>query len=158
MKPYALVLSAACAAIALPALAQSPGESPAFGKSLQYDGTDDYVWCAPNASGLSEGTVEMWVRSDNLGTSSAIWTGGNGHPGVTGDWARLGTHSSTNGVSFGIYVPFNWRWAPSGQANLPTPWCHVAGTWGDASQRKGTHDYYNEAGLGTSAKIERRSR
>jgi hypothetical protein len=24
---------------------------------------------------------------------------------------------------------------------------HVAGTWGDASQRKGTHDYYNEHGL-----------
>ena len=24
---------------------------------------------------------------------------------------------------------------------------HVAGAWGDASQRKGTHDYYNEAGL-----------
>lgn len=24
---------------------------------------------------------------------------------------------------------------------------HVAGTWGDTSQRKGTHDYYNEAGL-----------
>jgi hypothetical protein len=24
---------------------------------------------------------------------------------------------------------------------------HVAGTWGDASQRKGTHDYYNENGL-----------
>ncbi len=24
---------------------------------------------------------------------------------------------------------------------------HVAGIWGDASQRKGTHDYYNEAGL-----------
>ena len=24
---------------------------------------------------------------------------------------------------------------------------HVAGTWGDVSQRKGTHDYYNEAGL-----------
>jgi len=24
---------------------------------------------------------------------------------------------------------------------------HVAGTWGDASQRKGTHDYYNEFGL-----------
>ncbi|MCH7965000.1 MAG: hypothetical protein IH852_13800 [Bacteroidetes bacterium] len=24
---------------------------------------------------------------------------------------------------------------------------HVAGTWGDASQRKGTHDYYNEKGL-----------
>lgn len=27
---------------------------------------------------------------------------------------------------------------------------HVAGTWGDASQRKGTHDYYNEKGLKTS--------
>ena len=27
---------------------------------------------------------------------------------------------------------------------------HVAGTWGDASQRKGTHDYYNEMGLRTS--------
>ncbi len=27
---------------------------------------------------------------------------------------------------------------------------HVAGTWGDASQRKGTHDYYNEMGLKTS--------
>ncbi len=27
---------------------------------------------------------------------------------------------------------------------------HVAGTWGDASQRKGTHDYYNEFGLRTS--------
>jgi hypothetical protein len=26
---------------------------------------------------------------------------------------------------------------------------HVAGTWGDASQRKGTHDYYNEKGLET---------
>jgi hypothetical protein len=24
---------------------------------------------------------------------------------------------------------------------------HVAGTWGDVSQRKGTHDYYNEGGL-----------
>lgn len=24
---------------------------------------------------------------------------------------------------------------------------HVAGTWGNASQRQGTHDYYNEAGL-----------
>jgi hypothetical protein len=24
---------------------------------------------------------------------------------------------------------------------------HVAGSWGDASQRQGTHDYYNEAGL-----------
>jgi hypothetical protein len=24
---------------------------------------------------------------------------------------------------------------------------HVAGVWGDASQRKGTHDYYNEKGL-----------
>ena len=24
---------------------------------------------------------------------------------------------------------------------------HTAGTWGDVSQRKGTHDYYNEAGL-----------
>ena len=24
---------------------------------------------------------------------------------------------------------------------------HVAGTWGDTSQRQGTHDYYNEAGL-----------
>ena len=24
---------------------------------------------------------------------------------------------------------------------------HVAGTWGDAAQRKGTHDYYNENGL-----------
>ena len=27
---------------------------------------------------------------------------------------------------------------------------HVAGTWGDASQRKGTHDYYNEIGLKTN--------
>lgn len=27
---------------------------------------------------------------------------------------------------------------------------HAAGTWGDASQRKGTHDYYNEHGLTTS--------
>lgn len=26
---------------------------------------------------------------------------------------------------------------------------HVAGTWGDASQRKGTHDYYNEQGIET---------
>ena len=24
---------------------------------------------------------------------------------------------------------------------------HVAGSWGDASQRKGTHDFYNENGL-----------
>jgi hypothetical protein len=27
---------------------------------------------------------------------------------------------------------------------------HAAGTWGDASQRKGTHDYYNEIGLKAS--------
>ncbi len=27
---------------------------------------------------------------------------------------------------------------------------HVAGSWGDASQRKGTHDYYNEKGLRTN--------
>ncbi|MCW8848729.1 MAG: hypothetical protein OQJ81_02020 [Melioribacteraceae bacterium] len=27
---------------------------------------------------------------------------------------------------------------------------HVAGTWGNASQRKGTHDYYNKKGLSTS--------
>jgi hypothetical protein len=24
---------------------------------------------------------------------------------------------------------------------------HVTGTWGDTAQRKGTHDFYNEAGL-----------
>jgi len=27
---------------------------------------------------------------------------------------------------------------------------HTAGTWGNASQRKGTHDYYNEKGLATT--------
>jgi hypothetical protein len=27
---------------------------------------------------------------------------------------------------------------------------HTAGTWGNASQRKGTHDYYNERGLATT--------
>jgi hypothetical protein len=27
---------------------------------------------------------------------------------------------------------------------------HVAGTWGDVAQRKGTHDYYNESGLEVS--------
>ncbi len=32
---------------------------------------------------------------------------------------------------------------------------HIAGTWGDASLRKGTHDYYNERGLEVVAWMER---
>lgn len=33
---------------------------------------------------------------------------------------------------------------------------HTAGTWGNASQRKGTHDYYNEKGLAVTTWDERR--
>jgi hypothetical protein len=118
-----------------PALAGDPGISEAFGQALQVDGIDDYVWCAPNASGLAQGTVEMWVRTDHLPATTAFWTGGNGHPGATGDWARLGTHVLTSGVSFGIFVGFSWTWAPSHQDQLAIGWSHVAGTWGPEGEK-----------------------
>jgi hypothetical protein len=123
-------LAAALLAAPAPTLAQHPGASASFGSALHFDGTDDYVWCAPNVSGASEGTVEMWVRSPSLGTCTTIWTAGNGHPGANGDWALLGKHTLASGIAFGLFVPNDWHWAPSGEEDLPGYWTHVAGTWG----------------------------
>lgn len=127
-------LALALASSAAPALAQDPGNSSAFGRQIRLDGIDDYVWALPNAAGRVEGTIEMWVQVDLMSPSTAFWTGGNGHVGTNGEYTRLGTHSSANGVSFGVYTA-GWNWVGSTLANLPEGWNHLAGTWGPAGLR-----------------------
>ena len=56
------------------------------GNALDLDGVDDFASpLTPNVSGQSEGTVEFWFSPVNWNTSTSIWSGGNGLPGVTGD-------------------------------------------------------------------------
>lgn len=84
--------------------------------ALKTDGTQDYAYpLTPNAAGIPEGAVELWFSPDSWSSSQQIWGGGNGLPGVTGDWAKLGTHSSVGGnsLAFGRFSGV-WRWASSG--------------------------------------------
>jgi hypothetical protein len=102
--------------------------------ALKTDGSDDYAYpLNPNAAGIPEGTVEIWFSPDNWSSSQQIWGGGNGFPGVNGDWAKLGTHSSVGGsnLAFGRFSGV-WRWASSGTQPSPGAWYHVAATWGPA--------------------------
>jgi len=120
-----------CFAIAV----QLPAQSPA-GNAFNADG-DDFVYpLTPNASGLTEGTVEFWFSTDAWSSSQTLWCGGNGLPGVTGDWTRFGTHSSVAGnyLAFGIYAGV-WRWVSTGiQPEIDT-WYHVAASWGSAGMK-----------------------
>ena len=102
------------------------------GNALSLDGVDDYASpLAPNVSGQNEGTIEFWFSTAGWNTSTSVWSGGNGHPGVTGDWTRIGSHSPTVGNSnlvFGVYAGA-WRWSNSGMLPDPAIWRHLAATW-----------------------------
>lgn len=102
------------------------------GNALDLDGIDDYGSpLTPNVSGLSEGTVEFWFSASDWNTSISIWSGGNGHPGVNGDWTRIGSHSPTVGNSnlvFGVYSDV-WRWSNSGVLPDSAIWKHMAASW-----------------------------
>jgi hypothetical protein len=102
------------------------------GNALSLDGVDDYASpLTPNVSGQNEGTIEFWFSTAGWNTSTSIWSGGNGHPGVNGDWARIGSHSTTVGNSnlvFGVYAGA-WRWSNSGMIPDPAIWRHLAATW-----------------------------
>jgi hypothetical protein len=111
----------------------SAQSSAAF--ALSADGIDDFAYpLTPNAAGLSEGTIELWFSTDGL--YSTLWCGGNGLPGVTGDWTRFGTHSSVGGnhLAFGIYSGA-WRWASTGVVPDSGTWYHVAASWGPAGMK-----------------------
>jgi hypothetical protein len=137
------------------------------GNALSLDGTDDYAApITPNISGITDGTVEFWFLPTEWNTSTAMWSGGNGHPGVTGDWSRLGSHSPTVGNSnlvFGVYSG-SWRWSNSGVQPDSGVWRHVAATWnssglklyldgelyGSNTYSSGMQNYYTEL-VGASA-------
>jgi len=102
------------------------------GNALYLDGVDDFA--SPtftNVSGNGVGTIEMWFAADVWTATSSLWVGGNGLPGVNGDWIRIGTHTSTGSgpLSFGFFVGSNWRWAQTGFIPGLTQWTHVAATW-----------------------------
>jgi len=107
------------------------------GNALSIDGVDDFAYpLSPNASGLSEGSVELWFSTNAWSGSEQLWGGGNGLPGVTGDWTRFGTHSSVGGsnLAFGIYSGV-WRWASTGTQPASETWYHVAATWGPSGMK-----------------------
>jgi hypothetical protein len=113
---------------------------------LILNGIDAYAWMPPNVGGSTEGTVEVWLKANSTLTGQ-IWGGGNGLPGVTGDWMRLGTHSSATGLSMGLFAGISWRWAAGGVVS-PGSWMHVAATWSASGitlyidgQEIGTHPY-----------------
>jgi hypothetical protein len=99
--------------------------------ALRIDGVDDFAYpLTPNAAGLAQGTVEMWFSTENWVFSRQIWGGGNGIPGVQGDWTRLGTHFSVGAdqLAFGKYAG-GWQWAASSTKPVDGKWYHVAATW-----------------------------
>jgi len=102
------------------------------GNALSLDGTDDYAApLSPNVSGFDEGTIEFWFAPESWTATNSIWNGGNGHPGTTGDWVKIGSHSPTSGnenLIFGAYAGV-WRWSNSGVLPVSGVWRHVAATW-----------------------------
>lgn len=102
------------------------------GNALSLDGTDDYATpLSPNVSGFDEGTIEFWFAPVSWTTTNSIWNGGNGLPGVNGDWVKIGSHSPTAGnqnLVFGAYAG-SWRWSNSGVLPVSGVWRHVAATW-----------------------------
>jgi hypothetical protein len=102
------------------------------GNALYLDGVDDFASpTSTNVSGNGVGTIDMWFAADVWNATSSLWVGGNGLPGVNGDWVRLGTHTSTGSgpLSFGFFVGSNWRWAQTGIIPGLTQWMHVVATW-----------------------------
>jgi hypothetical protein len=102
------------------------------GNALSLDGTDDYAApLSPNVSGFDEGTIEFWFAPVSWTATNSIWNGGNGHPGVNGDWVKIGSHSPTAGnqnLVFGTYAG-SWWWSNSGVLPETGIWRHVAATW-----------------------------
>lgn len=102
------------------------------GNALSLDGIDDYAApLSPNVSGSAEGTIEFWFAPESWTSTNSIWNGGNGHPGTTGDWVKIGSHSPTAGndnLVFGTYAG-SWRWSNSGVLPGTGVWRHVAATW-----------------------------
>jgi len=100
--------------------------------ALEFDGEDDYVWSTENISALSEGTFELWFRSDTA-QYMVLAVGGNDFPIVNWDIGyRLGEHSTAGiGLAFGIFRG-PWIWAQSGLEPENGEWYHVASTWGPA--------------------------
>lgn len=115
--------------------------------ALLFDGIDDYVWADPNLSGAAEGTVELWFKPDAFTASTALWVGGDGHPGTQWDiGGRMGSHGSMGEqLIFGLYVS-GWQWAGSGIMPVTGEWYHLAGTWGP----KGIKIYVNGTLMGTN--------
>jgi hypothetical protein len=108
------------------------GAAQSAGNALSLDGTDDYAApLTPNVSGMNQGTIEFWFAPVSWTSTNSIWNGGNGHPGVNGDWVKIGSHSPTAGndnLVFGTYAG-SWRWSNSGVLPGTGVWSHVAATW-----------------------------
>jgi hypothetical protein len=113
-------------------LASSALQAQNSGNALSLDGVDDYAApLIPNVSGFNEGTIEFWFAPESWTPTNSIWNGGNGHPGVNGDWVKIGGHSPTAGnenLVFGVYAG-TWRWSNSGVIPTTEIWRHVAATW-----------------------------
>lgn len=100
----------------------------------------------PITTGMSQGTVEMWVKLDSLPTESRgflnfNWYGTTSYPGM-GHVLHMGVNYPAN-ASGPAYAGYGSFW-PSGHAYGDTPlaageWTHLALSWGPA----GTKFYTN---------------
>jgi RHS repeat-associated protein len=122
------------------------------GGALSFDGVNDYVNPGNVIQGWSVGTIEAWVKYNNVTWGSAgTYIYGIGNSPISGSWdvCDLGAHPQFGqDLRFGIFSG-GWRYAASSIIPSVGVWYHVVGTWGSAGikiyvdgQLKGTNTSY----------------
>ena len=102
-----------------------------FNNALALDGNGSYVLTGP-VGNPPNGTVEVWVRFDNMvGPFGLVNVGAPMGSVGTGPFL-LGVQPQHYTLRFGISDGTNWHWAESGWMPLAgdSCWHHIAGTWG----------------------------
>lgn len=104
------------------------------GPALRFDGQKDYAYM-PGIAGMSEGTIQAWVRFDSVPSSisgvGCSWLVISSHPILGGpDDVSFGMHPDvSSNIAFGIY-PGQWEWADTGMKPEEGKWRHYTGVWG----------------------------
>jgi RHS repeat-associated protein len=122
------------------------------GGALKFDGVNDYVNPGNVVQGWSVGTIEAWVKYNNITWGSAgTYIYGIGNSPISGSWdvCDLGAHPQFGqDLRFGIFSG-GWRYAASSIIPSVGVWYHVVGSWGPAGlkiyvngQLKGTNTGY----------------
>ena len=108
-------------------------DSGKFGNALSFDGVDDYVDCGivPQLNGVSEFTVEFWIKVDSLPFSATSWQGiiARGNAGQRTPWV-FGNQGNSN-----LYMQFETTLGGPADCSFVTDdltagqWHNVAFTW-----------------------------